>query len=59
MVSLRNARRIAAALVKARSVKPIATTHDFMEAVEPLFHREREKKDMAKALSGAAHRRQP
>ena len=45
---LRNARRIAAALVKARSVKPIATTHDFMEAVEPLFHREREKKDMAK-----------
>ena len=45
---LRNARRIAALLVKARSQSPIATTAQFMAAVEPAFHREREKKDMAK-----------
>lgn len=45
---LKNARRIAAAIVKARTVRPIATTTDFMQAVEPCFRREREKKDMAK-----------
>lgn len=47
---LRNARRIAALLVKARSQNPIATTAQFMAAVEPAFHREREKKDMAKVF---------
>lgn len=45
---LKNSRRIAAALVKARQQQAIATTQDFMHAVEPLFRREREKKDMAK-----------
>lgn len=45
---LKSARRIAAALVKARSVHRIETTQDFMAAVEPFFHREREKKEMAK-----------
>lgn len=45
---LRTSRRIAAVLVKARQQKPIATTHDLMEAVEPLFHRDREKKDLAR-----------
>ncbi len=45
---LKNSRRIASALVKARAEKPILTTKDFMAAVEPLFKREREKKDMAK-----------
>ena len=45
---LKNARRIAAALVKARAAQNIETTKDFMAAVEPLFKREREKKDMAK-----------
>jgi 16S rRNA (cytosine1402-N4)-methyltransferase len=45
---LKNSRRIAAALVKARALKPIVTTQDFINAVEPLFKREREKKDMAK-----------
>ena len=45
---LKNSRRIASALVKARTEKPILTTKDFMAAVEPLFKREREKKDMAK-----------
>ena len=38
----------AAALVKARAAQKIETTKDFMAAVEPLFKREREKKDMAK-----------
>lgn len=45
---LKNSRRIAAALVKARAQGRIETTQDFVQAVEPLFHREREKKDMAK-----------
>jgi len=45
---LKNSRRIASALVKARAEKRIETTTDFIKAVEPLFKREREKKDMAK-----------
>ena len=45
---MKNSRKIASALVKARAEKPIATTQDFMKAVEPFFKREREKKDMAK-----------
>lgn len=45
---LRNSRRIAAAIVKARAEKPIATTQDLLQAVEPLFRREKEKKDMAR-----------
>jgi 16S rRNA (cytosine1402-N4)-methyltransferase len=45
---LKNSRKIASTLVKARAEKPIATTQDFIKAVEPLFKREREKKDMAK-----------
>ena len=45
---LKNSRRIASTLVKARAEKKIETTTDFIKAVEPLFKREREKKDMAK-----------
>lgn len=45
---LKNSRRIAATLVAARKQAFIATTSDFIRAVEPLFSREREKKDMAK-----------
>ena len=45
---LKNSRRIASTLTNARRQKPIATTSDFISAVEPLFRREREKKDMAK-----------
>lgn len=45
---LKNSRRIASVVVKARQQKPIATTHDFINVVEPLFKREREKKEMAK-----------
>lgn len=45
---LKNARRIAAAIVKARAGKRIETTSDLMEATEKCFQREREKKDTAK-----------
>ena len=45
---LKNSRRIASTLTNARRQEPIATTSDFISAVEPLFKREREKKDMAK-----------
>lgn len=45
---LKNSRKIAAALVKARAAHKIETTQDFISAVESLFRREREKKDMAK-----------
>ena len=45
---LKNSRRIAAAVAKARTTKKIATTNDFMDIVAPLFKREREKKDMTK-----------
>lgn len=45
---LRNSRQIASALVKARANKRIGSTVDFITAVEPLFKREREKKEMAK-----------
>lgn len=45
---LKTARKIAAAIVKARQQKRFATTQDFMLVVEPFFKREREKKDMAK-----------
>lgn len=45
---MKQSRKIAAALVKARQQKAINTTQDFIAAVEPFFKREREKKDMAK-----------
>ena len=45
---MKNSRRIAAAIAKARQQNGIKTTSDFLAAVEPLFKREREKKDMAR-----------
>ena len=45
---LKNSRRIASALVKARQQHAIATTQDFLHVVEPFFKRKREKKDMAR-----------
>ena len=45
---LKNSRRIASALVKARQQHAIATTQDFLHVVEPFFKREHEKKDMAR-----------
>ncbi len=45
---LKNARKIAAAITKARNEKRIETTDDFLHVTEKLFQREREKKEMAK-----------
>ena len=45
---LKSARRIAAAIVKARTAKPIVTTHDLLHVTEHLFQREHEKKDAAR-----------
>ena len=45
---MKNSRRIAAAVANARQTAPINTTSDFLAVVEPMFKREREKKDMAR-----------
>ena len=45
---LKNARRLATAIVKARSSKSIVTTTDLMTVTEALMPKERVKKDMAK-----------
>lgn len=45
---LKNSRKLASALVKARSTKRIETIGDFLEIVKPMFGKEREKKELAK-----------
>ena len=45
---LKSSRRIAAAIMKARTAKPIVTTHDLLHVTEHLFQREHEKKDAAR-----------
>ena len=45
---LKNARKIASAIVKVRNEQPIVTTGDLIKVTEKLFQREREKKEMAK-----------
>lgn len=45
---LKNARKIASAIVKARNNKNIETTGDLIQVTEKLFQREREKKEIAK-----------
>lgn len=45
---LKNARRIATAIVKARSTQRIESTGDLMKVTEACFMREREKKEIAK-----------
>lgn len=45
---MKNSRHIAAAVANARQTAPINTTSDFLAVVEPMFKREREKKDMAR-----------
>lgn len=45
---LKNARRIAATIVQARSEKRLETTGDLVKTTEKCFQREREKKEMAK-----------
>ena len=45
---LKNARKIAAAIVTARAALRIDTTDDLLRIAEPFFPRDREKKEMAK-----------
>lgn len=45
---LKNSRRLAAAIVKARAEKAIRTTSDLIAVTEPFMPKERQKKDMAK-----------
>ena len=47
---LKQSRKIAAAIVKARQTKQIETIGDFLELVKPFFRSEREKKDLAKVF---------
>lgn len=47
---LKNSRKLASVLVKARAVQPIVTIGDFLSLVKPLFGREREKKELAKVF---------
>ena len=47
---LKNSRKLAATLVKARSSKKIVTIGDFLDIVKPLYGREREKKELAKVF---------
>jgi len=45
---LKNARKIAATIIKSRNEKKIETTGDLINSTGKLFQREREKKEMAK-----------
>ena len=47
---LKNARKLASWVVKARMYRRIETTEEFMEVVKPLFERDREKKELAKVF---------
>lgn len=47
---IKQSRRLAAAIVKARSQQRIATTQNLLGILEPIFKREREKKDLAKVF---------
>lgn len=47
---MRNSRRIASAIAKARSTERIDSIEQFLEVLKPFFPREREKKEMAKVF---------
>ena len=47
---IKQSRRLAATVVKARSQQRIVTTQDLLRILEPIFKREREKKDLAKVF---------
>lgn len=47
---LKNSRKLASAIAKARANKAIVTIGDFLDIVKPLFGREREKKELAKVF---------
>lgn len=47
---LKNSRKLASVIVKARAAGPIKTISEFLEIIKPLFGREREKKELAKVF---------
>ncbi len=47
---LKNSRKIASVIVKARSNAAIKSISDFLNIIQPLFGRDREKKEMAKVF---------
>ena len=47
---LKNSRKLASAIAKARANKQIVTIGDFLDIVKPMFGREREKKELAKVF---------
>ena len=47
---IKQSRRLAATVVKARSQQRIVTTQDLLRILKPIFKREREKKDLAKVF---------
>ena len=47
---LKQSRKIASAIVKARQTKKVETIGDFLDIVKPFFRSEREKKEMAKVF---------
>ena len=47
---LKNSRKIASAIVKARNTKALRTIEDLLNVVKPMFGREREKKELAKVF---------
>ena len=47
---IKNARRLAAAIAKKRTVMGIQTTQDLLDAIGPMLSKEREKKEMAKVF---------
>lgn len=47
---LKNSRKLASVLVKARAVKPVETIGEFIDLIKPLYGKEREKKELAKVF---------
>ena len=47
---LKNSRKLASVIVKARNGQSIRTIGEFLEIIKPLFGREREKKELAKVF---------
>lgn len=47
---LKNSRKLASFIVKARANAPIRTIGEFLSIIQPLFGREREKKELAKVF---------
>ena len=47
---LKNSRKLASVLVKARDTKPVETIGEFIDLIKPLYGKEREKKELAKVF---------